>query len=258
MTWPLARSRAWSTSWRRSPKPGSPRGTGLCPARRVRLKTLVATWCVVACVLASGVPQVASAQSSPGGAAWVAGPSASGDNTYAGAIDAPGNGATLSIDRLATLSGWFVDKTAQGWSGADDVQVFAGTMDSGTSLGHGTLGLPRSDVASALGSPYWAAAGWSASIDPGALPLGPNTLSVYVHTPSKGWWYTQLSVTVAVSGGGVSGPTLTIGGPIVAVSAPLDGEVISTHLGNYRITGTARDPVAGARAIDRVQLWLNG
>ena len=74
------------------------------------------------------------------------------------------------------------------------------------------------------------------------MPLGPNTLSVYLHSPSKGWWFTQLSVTVGRSGGGVSGPALSIGGPLVTVSAPLDGEVVSTHLGNYRITGTARDP----------------
>jgi hypothetical protein len=156
------------------------------------------------------------------------------------------------------MSGWFVDKTAQGWSGADDVQVFAGTMASGTSLGHGTLGLPRPDVASALNNTYWAASGWSAVVDPGALPLGQNSLSIYVHTPGKGWWFTQLSVTVGVSGGGVSGPALSVSGPIVAVTAPMDGEVVSTRLGNYRLMGTARDPVAGPKAIDSIQVWLNG
>jgi hypothetical protein len=57
----------------------------------------------------------------------------------------------------------------------------------------------------------------------------------------------------------VAGPALAgAGGPIVSVSAPLEGERISTRLGNYRVTGTARDPVAGAKAIDRVEVWLNG
>jgi hypothetical protein len=133
-----------------------------------------------------------------------------------------------------------------------------GTMDSGTSLGHGTLGLPRSDVASSLNNAYWAAAGWSAVVDPGAMPLGPNTLSVYVHTPGKGWWFTQLSVTVGASTNGVSGPAVAVGGPIVTVTAPQEGERISNRLGNYRITGTARDRIAGANGIDRIQVWLNG
>jgi hypothetical protein len=67
-----------------------------------------------------------------------------------------------------------------------------------------------------------------------------------------------MGVTVTVSGGGVSGPMLAVGGPIVTVAAPLEGEIVSTRLGNYRVTGTARDPVAGPRAIDSVQVWLNG
>jgi hypothetical protein len=225
----------------------------------VRLPTVFAWWCALAWLLAaSASPSPVAAQSPPSTATWQPGSSAVGDNTYAGGVDAPSSGATVGIDRLFTVRGWFVDKTAQGWSGADDVQVFAGTMDTGTSLGHGTLGLPRPDVASALNNPYWAAAGWSAVVDPGALPLGPSSLTIAVHTPSKGWWVTQLAVTVGVSGGGVSGPTLAVGKPIVSVSAPMDGEVVSTRLGNYRVTGTARDPVAGAKAIDRLQVWLNG
>ncbi|HEY1291615.1 MAG TPA: hypothetical protein VGJ60_00865 [Chloroflexota bacterium] len=221
------------------------------------MRSIIALAVVSLLIVAPAWP--ASAAQTLSSATWQAGPGASGDNTYAGGIDTPGNGAALGVDRLATVSGWFVDKTAQGWAGADDLQVFSGTMDSGTSLGHGTLGLPRSDVASAMNNAYWSAAGWSAVIDPGALPIGQNTLSIYLHTPGKGWWYAQTSVSVALSSGGVAGPALAgAGGPIVSVSAPLEGERISTRLGNYRVTGTARDPVAGAKAIDRVEVWLNG
>ena len=191
-------------------------------------------------------------------ATWTPGTGATGDNTYAGNVDQPAPGVSLSVDRLASLSGWFVDTSAQGWSGADDIQVFAGSMDTGTPLGHGQLGVPRPDVAASLNNPAWGSAGWRASIDPGALPLGQNTLSIYVHTPSKGWWYTQLPVNVAPTTGGVSGPALQAAAPIVTVLAPLDGEQVSDRLGNYRINGTARDPVSGAKAIDRVQVWLNG
>jgi hypothetical protein len=219
---------------------------------------MIASLVAVGWLFASSTPASAVAQQTLSRATWSPGPSATGDNTYVGGIDVPGSGATLSVDRLATLSGWFVDTSALGWTGADDLQVFSGTMDSGTSLAKGTLGLPRSDVASSLNNPYWSAAGWSAVVDPGGLPLGQHALSIYVHTPGKGWWLTQLSVTVGPSRGGVAGPARAEGGPIVTVTAPVDGERISTRLGNYRLTGTARDPVAGPKAIDRIQVWLNG
>jgi len=224
----------------------------------MRPSSIIASTLALIGLLMLSMPGPAVAQQALSNATWSPGPNAVGDNTYAGGVDAPGNGAALSLNRFATLSGWFVDKSAQGWTGADDLQVFSGTMDSGTLLGHGTLGLPRSDVASALNNPYWSAAGWSAVIDPGGMALGPNTLSIYIHTPDKGWWFTQLSVSVGPSQGAVAGPQRTSGGPIVTVTAPQDGERISTRLGNYRVTGTARDPVAGPRGINRIQVWLNG
>jgi hypothetical protein len=220
---------------------------------------MIASTLALVCSIALAMPGLAFAQQTLSSATWSPGPSAAGDNTYVGGIDAPAAGATLSVDRLATFSGWFVDQTAQGWSGADDLQVFSGMMDAGgTSLGHGTLGRSRPDVAVSLNNPFWAAGGWSAVIDPGGLTLGPQMLSVYVHTPAKGWWFTQLSVTVGPSTGGVAGPARAEGGPVVQVSAPQDGERISTRLGNYRVTGTARDPVAGPKGIVRIQVWLNG
>src|ERR1700730_10872256 len=79
------------------------------------------------------------AQPMPGG--WQPGPGAAGDNTYTGTIDSPANGANLATQGPVNLSGWFVDTTAQGWAGADDMQVFVGSMDSGTLLAHGRVGL---------------------------------------------------------------------------------------------------------------------
>jgi hypothetical protein len=192
---------------------------------------------------------VASAQT-----VWQPGPGASGDNTYQGTVDLPTNGAVLPLNQLATVSGWFVDTTANGWSGADDVQVFIGTMGTGTALGHGATGLARPDVASALNNPFWSASGYSAQIDPAALGSGQNVLSVYLHTPAKGWWFTQVSVSVANTSGGLAGGAA----PSVTVTAPVEGEKISNRLGDYLISGSARDEVAGGKAIDRVQVWLNG
>ena len=61
-------------------------------------------------------PLPASAQT--GG--WQPGPGAAGDNTYEGFIDGPAAGATVSTNGF-TVNGWFVDTSAQGWSGADDI-----------------------------------------------------------------------------------------------------------------------------------------
>jgi hypothetical protein len=216
------------------------------------LSALIATTLVV--LFAS----VGAAQTLPGSADWQPAADASGDDTYVGAIDTPANGAVLPIDRLATVSGWFVDTTAQGWAGADDVEIFAGTMDSGTLLTHGSVGLSRNDLVTVTNDPDSASAGWSATIDPGTLPSGSSTISVYLHTPAKGWWFTQVSVTLGPSRGGLSGPPISAGGPLIEVAAPQPNEKVSIHLGNYRITGSVRDPVGGPRAIDWVEVWLSG
>jgi hypothetical protein len=138
-----------------------------------------------------------AAQSAPGASAWAGGPAASGDSRLiAGVIDAPQANATLSAATFQ-VAGWFVDQSAQGWAGADDVEIFVGTMDSGRPLAHAQFAQNRPDVANALHNGYWTPSGWSATIPLTALPAGANTLSVYAHTPGKGWWYRQTTVNVA-------------------------------------------------------------
>src|SRR5258707_11789330 len=138
----------------------------------------------------------AFAQQQPSPGAWQPGPGATGDNTYLGFVDSPTNAAHFSPAGQLNVSGWFVDTTAQGWAGADDMQVFVGAMDSGKLLAHGSVGLNRADVGSALGNPSWSAAGWRATVDAGALPVGQDTLSINVHTPAKGWWSTQTTLSI--------------------------------------------------------------
>src|SRR5438067_27416 len=78
--------------------------------------------------LGTPLPVAADALSS-----WTPGPGAIGDNTYNGFIDVPPPNAT--VPRLSfQVLGWFVDTTAQGWAGADDVQIFQGTMDGGGTM----------------------------------------------------------------------------------------------------------------------------
>jgi hypothetical protein len=152
---------------------------------------------LVVVVLAGGPPAAAGAAPPPSG--WLAGPAATGgDDVLAGAIDLPTPGARIATAGPVQLAGWFVDRTAQGWAGADDVEVFLGVMgNGGVPLAHAFFAQSRPDVGAALGNPYWTASGWTAVFNASALLPGSNTLSVYAHTPNRGWWYRQVSVSVA-------------------------------------------------------------
>jgi hypothetical protein len=160
------------------------------------MKAALRLWYVLSVVAASAsLPGRVVATVGPG---WLAGPGATGDNTsYAGVIDAPLNEARISSSGAVQLAGWFLDRTATGWAGADDVEIFAGTMgDGGSLLTHALFAAQRADVASAFDRPDWLPSGWSAAVSSNALLHGLNVLWVYAHTPAKGWWYLQLRVTV--------------------------------------------------------------
>src|SRR6185312_10468487 len=47
--------------------------------------------------------------------------------------------------------------------------------------------------------PDWTQSGWSALVSTDALVPGTNVVSIYVHSPAKGWWYRQLSLDVSPS-----------------------------------------------------------
>jgi hypothetical protein len=220
-------------------------------------------FCLVALVaLLAATPTFAQQPQGPAG--WQPGQGATGDNTYLGVIDTPSNGSNVSLNGPLNVNGWFVDTTAAGWAGVDDVQVFLGTMDSGTSLGHASIGVSRPDVAATWGNPYLSAAGWQATVDPGTLPNGEDTLFVYAHTPSKGWWGLPVAVEVkqvTTSSGEVLAPAPALQGapPIVSVGVPRENEIVSTRTRIFPLSGTASDPAnGGARGIDWVELWLNG
>jgi hypothetical protein len=215
-------------------------------------------------IVAFAVTPSAFAQQMPSPGAWQPGPGGAGDNTYLGVVDSPSNSARITAAGPLNVSGWFVDTTAQGWAGADDMQVFLGAMDGGTLLAHGSVGLNRPDVASALANAAWSAAGWRAVVDAGALPAGQDTLSAYLHTPAKGWWALQITLMVGGQAGSSTGellapaPAAQGAPPLLTVASPVDGQYVSTRSRSFVITGTARDPVNGARGIDWIEVWLNG
>lgn len=210
------------------------------------MRSLLVAWFGLALGLAWW-PPATLAQSLP---TWLAGPSASGDSTLAGTVDSPPSGADLPTNRIVTLSGWVIDTAAPDWAGVDDVQVFLGSMDSGTLVSHPSFGMSRPDVAATLGNPSWSSAGWSGPLDAGALPAGQSTLWVYAHTPNKGWWYTQVTYS---TGSTSAGPA-----PFLEVDAPRPDEKISDRLGYYRVRGLATDPAHGPSGIDYVEVWING
>jgi len=222
---------------------------------------------VLAAVLAIATMAMPGSAQSDAFSTWTAGPGAILDNTYTGFIDLPSANATVPTGGF-NVAGWFVDTTAQGWAGADDVQVWLGTMDGG---GHllfkPNFAQNRPDVATALGNPFAAASGFFGSMPLGALSAGPQTLLVYVHTPGKGWWFKQVSVNVA-SGAPANpvpaapGPSVSGGAPpIIVIDRPKDSETVLTK-SDFDITGYALDRNAGSfqgtagSGIDRVSVYL--
>jgi len=224
-----------------------------------------------ACALIASVAAPAAAQTSSG---WQPGPGGAGDNTYVGFVDQPSNGATVAGSGTFVVGGWFVDTTAQGWAGADQMQVWLGAMGGGGKmLATGIVGQSRPDVGSALGNPFYANSGFSASVQGNTVPSGGQTLSVYLHTPGKGWWFKNVNVTgggassaTAPAGGstapagGSTAPAVVAGGPpVVTITTPKENENVKANgSSTYTIQGTAVDPATGGAGIDRVEIWING
>ena len=192
--------------------------------------------------------------------AWTAGPDATPPATYDGYIDVPGANATVPSG-LFTVSGWFVDTSAQGWSGADEIDIWRGSMDGGTLLTRAGIDQNRPDVAAARGNPFWAASGFGGLVPADSLSPGPQTLSVYAHTPGKGWWYKQVNVTVSPDI--LPAPVSSSPVPVVAIEKPGNGELVLTTR-DYEIVGYALDRHAGpgqgvaGSGVDRVEVYLGG
>ncbi len=236
--------------------------------QRIR-RTFLALLAVAAVVGTVLAPLPVAAQSS----GWQAGPGAVLDNTYDGFIDVPAASATVSTNGF-NVAGWFVDRTAQGWSGADDVEVWLGTMDGGgRMLAKAQFAQSRPDVGTALGDPFWAASGYNAFVAAGALPEGGQTLSLYAHTPGKGWWFKQVQVTGSASAPSATAPSApsapapggTVSGgapPILVIESPKGAEIVKTN-NDFTISGYALDPNAAPNqgsqgtGIDKVGVYMD-
>jgi hypothetical protein len=224
---------------------------------RFALPRIVAFVAAVTALLLASVP-AALAQS----AGWQPGPGAILDNTYDGFIDIPHTGDSVPGSGSFTVAGWFVDHTAQGWAGADDIQVWLGTMDGGgRMLAKAAFAQNRPDVGAATGNPYWSASGFGASIAGSSVPAGSQTLNVYAHTAGKGWWFKGVTVNGGGTGAAAPAPSTPsapvapgVGGaPVITILNPTNNQNVSTR-SDYTINGTVNDPAN----VDRIEVWING
>jgi hypothetical protein len=193
---------------------------------------------------------------------WTPGPDASGDDTYVGFIDTPVSGSTITPNSLIVVQGWAVDQTATGWSGIDDMQVYLGLQDQGgTLMVRGSVGGRRDDVVHTTGNAYWANSGFSASFAEAGLSIGPNLLTVYVHTPDKGWWYKQVQVTVpaAPDRAFADDPLLIVrtADPSLDVSQTASSLILSGYAIDRNLPLTQQLGVGGS-GVSVVQAYLDG
>jgi hypothetical protein len=199
----------------------------------------------------AGVPALLVSSPALADESWIAGPGGVGASTYLGAIDRPQPNESVVIGRPLHISGWVLDTTAQGWTGIDEVRVYLGQMDAGgTLLGRATIGLSRPDIASKTGVPAFVASGFAADVSTTGFAEGPTTLSLYVHTPDKGWWYGQVSVGLVTQ--------LYVTDPINVITWPVNGQTLPLRQ-RWPIAGYALDRNAPyGTGIDRVLVYLDG
>lgn len=140
---------------------------------------------------------------------WVPGPHAQGDSSIIGYIDDPKAEAVVKQGEKFTLLGWVVDSTATGWTGIDEVHVYRGTA-ADQYLGRATIGGERPDVGVHFGNPGWQKSGFTFSVDSAALPFGTQVLTVYAHTPMKGWWSRSVSIRTITGPASADGTLETV------------------------------------------------
>ena len=218
---------------------------------------------VAACLALSALWQAAPGAGADTASPWLPGPNAVGDDTFSGFIDSPVSGAVIQFNSTVSVQGWVVDRTAVGWSGVDDVQVYLGMQDQGAPmLADAHVGLPRTDVAQALGNSDFTNAGFSVSFADNGLVPGSNLLVIYAHTPNKGWWYQQVQVNRPAPPDlpYADDPLLVVREQIPSLNS-LTQTVNTLTLRGWAIDRNMPESVqlgVGGSGISRIQMYLDG
>lgn len=206
-----------------------------------RLKKLAGFGAAAACLALTSIAPSYAQQAPALGGSWLAGPDGTGSSTIIGRVETPRGGQNINPGSSLLVTGWAADLNANGWSGIDGVEVWAGAKDKGgTKLATGSVGLSRTDVAEIIGTGF-TKSGFSAVVPSAALSSlnsGSQPFDVYLHTPGKGTWYRSISVNVLAP---LALPFPN--DPVVWVAKPLDGANITQKQKNNKFTfsGVALD-----------------
>jgi hypothetical protein len=111
-------------------------------------------------------------------------------------VDAPRDDQRVLIGEKLSLHGWVLDTAATGWPGIDEVHVYQGTA-ADTFLGRAQYGVERRDVADHFMNEGWKNSGFTFTVETANTGAGPVTLTVYAHTPLRGWWSKSVTINLA-------------------------------------------------------------
>jgi hypothetical protein len=116
-------------------------------------------------------------------------------------VDAPAAGST--VGGAVVLRGWAADPAASRGTGVARVMVYRDSPAdaAGVYLGEARYGLPRPDVARALGAERFAASGF---VLPLVLPPGPHQLYVYAEPADGEGWSAPYALALQVGPAGGS------------------------------------------------------
>jgi hypothetical protein len=105
-------------------------------------------------------------------------------------IDRPTSDGTVADGQALSIAGWAVDPRVSSGSGVDAVHVYLdGEAAGATAVGPAAMGLPRADVAAAIGRPTATNAGFGLNARLAGMLPGQHVLYVYAHAPAHGWSY---------------------------------------------------------------------
>jgi hypothetical protein len=162
-------------------------------------------------------------------------------------VDTPGNSAVVSTSGFV-IAGWAVDMGATSGTGVDNVIAWAFPSTGGAAIlaGVASYGVPRPDVAAALGNnANFTTSGYGLTA---VLPQGSYTLAVYAHSTVDNSWNTPKLENITVQ------PPPS--NPLMWVDLPTQNQTLSSAPGGITVGGWAVDlDSTNGPGVDAVHVW---
>ena len=183
---------------------------------------------------------------------WVSDDGRPTTDAILGAIDPVSQDASTA--NTLTIRGWVADPASDASPGVDNVTVFTGTGANRTPLATATMGLPRSDIPSAVDHPFWNRAGFEINMPLDQLPPGISALTLAAHSTITGTWLSQVQLVVPTLGA-VPAPKPIVRAPVVvATPQPVRAEIQAPQPGD-QVPRTFSVQVLAPNA-DRVDVFV--